>query len=110
MLNVNGDIRRFDKVLCTADFPYVAQNLMPVHSPLKNYSATYGKSAVHSTLSKRRISPLTRRSSARLNLGSIMIDHGVKVELNADVQEIIIDPKFKRADDLRVNGDIRRFT
>ena len=26
-------------------------------------------------------------------------DHGVKVELNADVQEIIIDPKFKRADD-----------
>ena len=23
-------------------------------------------------------------------------DHGVKVELNADVQEIIIDPKFKR--------------
>ena len=25
-------------------------------------------------------------------------DHGVKVELNADVQEIIIDPKFKRAD------------
>ena len=37
-LRVNGDIRRFDKVLCTADFPYVAQNLMPVHSPLKNYS------------------------------------------------------------------------
>ena len=36
-------------------------------------------------------------------------DHGVKVELNADVQEIIIDPKFKRADGLRVNGDIRRF-
>ena len=34
-LRVNGDIRRFDKVLCTADFPYVAQNLMPVHSPLR---------------------------------------------------------------------------
>ena len=29
-------------------------------------------------------------------------DHGVKVELNADVQEIIIDPKFKRADGLRM--------
>lgn len=37
-LRVNDDIRRFDKVLCTADFPYVAQNLMPAHSPLKNYS------------------------------------------------------------------------
>ena len=36
-------------------------------------------------------------------------DLGVSIELNSDVQEIIIDPKFKRADGLRVNGDIRRF-
>ena len=35
-------------------------------------------------------------------------DLGVSIELNSDVQEIIIDPKFKRADGLRVNGDIRR--
>ena len=37
-LRVNGDIRRFDKVLCTADFPYAAQHLMPSHSPLKKYT------------------------------------------------------------------------
>lgn len=37
-LRVNGDIHRFDKVLCTADFPYAAQHLMPSHSPLKKYT------------------------------------------------------------------------
>ncbi|MCJ1655524.1 phytoene desaturase family protein [Staphylococcus sp. NRL 16/872] len=38
-LRVNDEIHRFDKVLCTADFPYAAQHLMPSHSPLKKYSS-----------------------------------------------------------------------
>ena len=36
-IRVNGLVERFDKVLCTADFPYAAQHLMPEHSPVKKY-------------------------------------------------------------------------
>ena len=35
-IRVNGLVERFDKVLCTADFPYAAQHLMPEHSPVKS--------------------------------------------------------------------------
>ena len=35
-VKVNGLVQRFDKVLCTADFPYAAQELMPKHAPIKN--------------------------------------------------------------------------
>ena len=35
-VRVNGLVKRFDKVLCTADFPYAAQQLMPQHAPVKN--------------------------------------------------------------------------
>lgn len=31
-VRVNGLVQRFDKVLCTADFPYAAEKLMPSHS------------------------------------------------------------------------------
>ena len=36
-IRVNGLVERFDKVLCTVDFPYAAQHLMPEHSPVKKY-------------------------------------------------------------------------
>lgn len=36
-VRVNGLVQRFDKVLCTADFPYAAEKLMPSHSPVKKY-------------------------------------------------------------------------
>lgn len=36
-VRVNGLVQRFDKVLCTADFPYAAEKLMPKHSPVKKY-------------------------------------------------------------------------
>lgn len=36
-VKVNGLVKRFDKVLCTADFPYVAEKLMPSHAPIKKY-------------------------------------------------------------------------
>ncbi|EHJ07876.1 phytoene desaturase family protein [Staphylococcus simiae] len=36
-IKVNGDIKRFDKVLCTADFPYIAEHLMPENAPIKKY-------------------------------------------------------------------------
>ncbi|ATH61769.1 4,4'-diapophytoene desaturase [Staphylococcus pasteuri] len=36
-VKVNGLVQRFDKVLCTADFPYAAQELMPKHAPIKKY-------------------------------------------------------------------------
>lgn len=35
-VRVNGLVQRFDKVLCTADFPYAAEKLMPSHSRVKN--------------------------------------------------------------------------
>ena len=35
-IRVNDLVQRFDKVLCTADFPYAAEKLMPSHSPVKN--------------------------------------------------------------------------
>ncbi|MFH7202893.1 phytoene desaturase family protein [Staphylococcus aureus] len=36
-IKVNGDIRKFDKILCTADFPSVAESLMPDFAPIKKY-------------------------------------------------------------------------
>ena len=36
-VKVNGLVQRFDKVLCTADFPYAAEKLMPSHSRVKKY-------------------------------------------------------------------------
>lgn len=36
-VRVNDTVRRFDKVLCTADFPYAAEHLMPKHAPIKKY-------------------------------------------------------------------------
>lgn len=38
-LKVNGDIKKFDKILCTADFPYAAQNLISEPNALKNYGS-----------------------------------------------------------------------
>ncbi len=32
---MSGDIRKFDKILCTADFPSVAESLMPDFAPIK---------------------------------------------------------------------------
>ena len=36
-IKVNGLVHRFDKVLCTADFPSAAERLMPAHAPIKKY-------------------------------------------------------------------------
>lgn len=40
-------------------------------------------------------------------LAQLNKDLGVNIELNAEIEQIIIDPKFKRADAIKVNGDIR---
>ncbi len=42
-------------------------------------------------------------------LAQLNKDLGVNIELNAEIEQIIIDPKFKRADAIKVNGDIRKF-
>ena len=36
-------------------------------------------------------------------------DLGVEIQLNAQIDEIIIDPKYKQADGVRVNGLVQRF-
>lgn len=42
-------------------------------------------------------------------LAQLNKDLGVNIELNAEIEQIIIDPKFKRADAIKVNRDIRKF-
>ena len=88
-VRVNGLVKRFDKVLCTADFPYAAQQLMPQHAPVKKYPP-------------QKIDQLDYSCSA------FMMYIGIDKDITEDVllHNVIFSNHFRQNIDEIFNGDI----
>lgn len=88
-VRVNGLVQRFDKVLCTADFPYAAEKLMPEHSPVKKYPP-------------KKIDELDYACSAFLMYIGLDIDIKEKVQLHT----VVFSDDFKQNVEDIFNGGL----